>query len=602
MKLWLPPYLSIRQVVNGIRIGTLPPLAFEVPDPPGFLTDLLTSASTPTYRSDLANLVVGAGWTPEEADALLQDLQDARVLVPVPVLGDRYDRHRLYYQLMGIDADAQQRLAGATVGLMGMGGIGTHLATHLAAAGVGRLVITDGDTVELSNLTRQTLFDESDVGRLKVEAAADHLRRLRSDLTITAIARSFTDPDLARLVAAESGVILLSADRPADVHSWTGHACLAAGIPFSASGYIEGHGSIGPLLHAPATPCFECIRLSAQALPEQDLDERQVGLSTRELNPAWQAPSYGPLNALVAAVQANEAIRWLLGLPASTIARRMLIDSRTYGITWEDFEPAPECPACGRSTPKPDQWAEIAQQYDEERTEHSFNSVLLDDLVPRLVDVGPGMRIADVGAGAGHVATRLAGIGAKVDAFEPSAPMRELLRRRVDHTGVQVQIIDGGLDALADRTGQYEAVCCLNVLDHIEDLSGAVRLLHDALVPGGRLVLSIPHPVKDRGGWQKAPSSNGWDYLHYEIHGYFDEGLCVKAREDRFGNVRVRSVQSHHRTASRYLNEIISAGMTVLRVEEPSPDPRHAETEPVIYQKASKIPYFLVVVAERSRP
>lgn len=269
MKLWLPPYLSIRQVVNGIRIGTLPPLAFEVPDPPDFLTDLLAAASTPTDRSDLESLVVGEGWTAEEADALLQDLQDGRVLVPVPDLGDRYDRHRLYYQLMGIDADAQQRLADATVGLMGLGGVGTHLATHLAAAGVGRLVITDGDAVELSNLTRQTLFDESDVGRLKVEAAADNLRRLRSDLTVTAIARSFTDPDLARLVATESGIILLSADRPTDVHSWTGHACLAAGIPFSASGYIEGHGSVGPLLHAPATPCFECIRLSAQPCPSR---------------------------------------------------------------------------------------------------------------------------------------------------------------------------------------------------------------------------------------------------------------------------------------------------------------------------------------------
>lgn len=179
------------------------------------------------------------------------------------------------------------------------------------------------------------------------------------------------------------------------------------------------------------------------------------------------------------------------------------------------------------------------------------------------------MRIADVGAGAGHVATRLASGGALVDAFEPSDPMRELLRRRVDHTGVQVQIIDGGLDALADRTGQYEAVCCLNVLDHIEDLSDAVQLLHDALTPGGRLVLSLPHPIKDRGGWQKTPRADGWDYLHYEVHGYFDEGLRVKAREDRFGNVRVRGVQSHHRTASRYLNEIIRAGMTVLRVEEP---------------------------------
>ncbi|MGH3798824.1 MAG: HesA/MoeB/ThiF family protein [Pseudonocardiaceae bacterium] len=68
--------------------------------------------------------------------------------------------------MLGVAGHPQDQLAGVTVGLIGMGGIGTHLAVHLAAAGVGGLVITDGDHIELSNLTRQTLFREADVGRL----------------------------------------------------------------------------------------------------------------------------------------------------------------------------------------------------------------------------------------------------------------------------------------------------------------------------------------------------------------------------------------------------------------------------------------------------
>jgi hypothetical protein len=63
---------------------------------------------------------------------------------------------------------------------------------------------------------------------------------------------------------------------------------------------------VGPLLHVPETPCFECIRLSAQALADQQLDPESVEAATAELNHGWQAPSYGPLNALVAAIQAKE--------------------------------------------------------------------------------------------------------------------------------------------------------------------------------------------------------------------------------------------------------------------------------------------------------
>ncbi len=600
MKLWLPSYLSIRSVRDGLRLGTLPPLAWEVPDPPEFLVDLLTAAATPSDRSDLVAIVKAAGWTEDEAEALIGDLQDARVLISAPETTDRYDRHRLYYQLMGVDSDAQQRLSSVTVGLIGMGGIGTHLATHLAAAGVGRLVITDGDVVELSNLTRQTLFVETDVGRLKVDAAAEHLRCLRSDLDVTTIPMSFTDPSLARQVAAQANIVLLSADRPADVHAWVGQACIDAGIPFSASGYIEGHGSIGPLLHAPATPCFECIRLQAQALPEQDLDEAQIALSTRELNPAWQAPSYGPLNAIVAAIQANEAIRWLLDLPVVTLGRRMLLDSRTYEPTWEEFEASQACPACCRSAVAGDDpWEKIAEQYHAERADHSFNSILLDKLVVSLVGAERGQCIADVGAGTGQVAEVLAASGAAVDAFEPSAPMRELLLHRAKASNSDIRVIGEGLDALAAHRGRYDAVCCLNVLDHIDDLPRSMSLLAESVRPGGRLVLSVPHPIKDRGGWRKVPDGERWNYLHYIIDGYFDEGLCHKAREDRFGNLRVRDVVTHHRTVATYLNAILSAGLIITRVDEPAPDENYAETEPVLHSKASKIPYFLVIVAER---
>lgn len=366
MKIWLPPYLSVRRTADHLRLGTLPPLAHEVEDPPPFLADLLASLARPTERDEVVAAVAHQhGWSLDEADTLISDLEDAGVLVPVFERGGRYDRHRLYYRMLGVDGDTQQRLGTATIGLIGMGGIGTHLAVHLAAAGIGRLLITDGDVIELSNLTRQTLYREADVGRLKVEAAAEHLRQLRADLEVKVIAEQFDGPGLAEAVAAEADIILLSADRPATVHSWTNAASLTKGIPFSAAGYIEGHGCIGPFLHSPATPCFECIRVSADALPGQSLDPASIRSPAIEFNPGFQAPSYGPLNGLVAAIQANEAIRWLLGLPVVTRERRLLIDSVSYEVTWEDFPTAETtCTVCGRAPlqERPEQLSNVVDQ------------------------------------------------------------------------------------------------------------------------------------------------------------------------------------------------------------------------------------------------
>ncbi len=601
MSLWLPPYMSVRHVANGLRLGILPPLAWDVENPPHFLVDLLASLTAPTDRADAVKAVRHYGWNDGEAESLITDLEQAGMLVPAWNRSGRYDRHQLYYRMIGVDGDPQQKLANTSVGLIGMGGIGTHLAVHLAAAGIGRLVITDGDVVELSNLTRQTLFNESDVGQLKVDAAAGRLRALRADLDVETIARKFDGPDLAAAVASRSDLVLISADRPADLHSWANAVCVKMARPFSVAGYIEGHGCVGPLLSVPDTPCYECIRLAAEALAEQPLDPVSVQLSRIELNPAWQAPSYGPLNAIVASVQANEAIRWILGMKAATLGRRFLIDSRTYETTWESFEVADQCDVCHAQSSSGKVWDSIAGQYEDERDSHSFNAILLDGLVHTLLPSVSKKIVADVGAGAGQIATSLIERGAVVDAYEPEPAMRRLLKPRLANHGGRAQIIPDGIEALTDKTGAYDIVCCLNVVDHVPDLRWAVETLSAALRSGGTLVLSVPHPLKDRGGWKKTPRLLDWAYEHFTVDDYFDEGACTKVREDRYGNVRVRHVTTYHRTVSTYINTVLESGLRVQRIVEPAPTADDAEREPVIYDKSSRIPYFLLIVARKDQ-
>ena len=100
MKLWVPPYLSIRQLPSGIRLGTLPPIAWEVTEAPPFLVPLLRALSAPVERASAVETARNiSGWTADEAEALIADLETARVLVPALEDRDRYDRHRLFYRM-----------------------------------------------------------------------------------------------------------------------------------------------------------------------------------------------------------------------------------------------------------------------------------------------------------------------------------------------------------------------------------------------------------------------------------------------------------------------------------------------------------------------
>ena len=108
----------------------------------------------------------------------------------------RYNRHIV---LPKIDLDGQEALLNANICIIGIGGLGTAAATSLCASGVGSLTLIDHDTVEATNLPRQTLFSEQDVGVNKVEAAKARLHAINSDCDITAIAEPFSAPNAAEL-------------------------------------------------------------------------------------------------------------------------------------------------------------------------------------------------------------------------------------------------------------------------------------------------------------------------------------------------------------------------------------------------------------------
>jgi DNA-binding Lrp family transcriptional regulator len=137
---------------------------------------------------------------------------------------DRYDRHMLYYDMIGADKiKVQDKLKASKVGLIGMGGIGNWVSLGLIGAGLGEIRLIDFDRIELSNLTRQVLFDESDIGSLKIESAKTKLEAKNRDTKISIVEKEIKGEDDIVEIASDLDIIILSADTPPQIHTWLDH-------------------------------------------------------------------------------------------------------------------------------------------------------------------------------------------------------------------------------------------------------------------------------------------------------------------------------------------------------------------------------------------
>jgi molybdopterin/thiamine biosynthesis adenylyltransferase len=207
--------------------------------------------------------------------------------------------------------EAPARLHRSHVLVVGMGGTGTHAALGLAAAGVGRLTVVDDDEVADDNLGRQVLYSRADVGRAKVEAAADALEGRFPHLEVEPVRTRLEGPgDFARLLG-DVDCLVLGADEPQKIRSWANQACREAGVPWAAGGY-QGPQTSTWLFRPGAGPCFDCLELQQAETVEQ--------LGVRVDLDHWSASGVNAVSYVTAAVSgahlANAALSLLVGVPA----------------------------------------------------------------------------------------------------------------------------------------------------------------------------------------------------------------------------------------------------------------------------------------------
>ena len=268
-------------------------------------------------------------------------------VLPPPVR-ERFDRQLRYFGdvvgAAGTRAAAQRALSDASVLLLGAGGLGCWTAYALVSAGIGRLVAVDGDAIELSNLNRQILYGESDLGRAKATAAAERLRAFSSLTEVVGIERRVTGPEEVAALVHGHDLVVDMADMPVgELQRWVDEACFAAGIPYIAASQLPPLVRIGPLYVPGRTGCFACQEAAWRKGHQlYDAIDRW-----RRHRPS-EAATYGPACGLIGSLVANDVVNQLTGLAeAASLGRAVMLDFNTLDRQSEDVPRRAGCPRCG---------------------------------------------------------------------------------------------------------------------------------------------------------------------------------------------------------------------------------------------------------------
>jgi len=263
--------------------------------------------------------------TKTETHAAPAQNQPATTLSKEEIL--RYSRHLIMPE---VGMDGQLKLKNAKVLCIGTGGLGAPLGLYLAAAGVGRIGIVDFDVVDNTNLQRQVLFANDDVGKPKVAAAAARLRGLNPDITID-VHETHLSSDNALEIFKDYDIIVDGTDN-FPTRYLVNDACVLLGKPNVYGSIFRFDGQI-TIFGYPGGPCYRCL------YPEPP--------------PPGLVPScaeggvLGVLPGIVGTIQAAETLKLILGKGDPLVGRLLLFDAMGMKFRELKLRKNPECPVCG---------------------------------------------------------------------------------------------------------------------------------------------------------------------------------------------------------------------------------------------------------------
>ncbi len=239
----------------------------------------------------------------------------------------RYSRHIILKEVGG---KGQKKLLNGRVLIIGAGGLGAPSALYLAAAGVGTIGIADADTVDVTNLQRQVIHFTPDVGKPKVESAAEKMRAINPDVTVTTYQSWVSAANIADLIADYDFVIDGTDNFAAKF--LINDACVLGGKPYSHGGILQFVGQTITILPGEST-CYRCV---FPAPPPTDA-----------IPTCSQAGVIGVLPGVIGSIQATEAVKFLLGKGELLSSRFLMYDALEMTFRDVAIKRNPRCPICG---------------------------------------------------------------------------------------------------------------------------------------------------------------------------------------------------------------------------------------------------------------
>ncbi|EJC0271706.1 ThiF family adenylyltransferase [Salmonella enterica] len=255
---------------------------------------------------------------------------------------NRYSRNHLYYNYMrATPSTVQNKIKNSSVTIIGCGGIGNNLAYFLSTSGVGKITLVDNDFVEVSNLTRQVLFSENDVGLDKAEVVKREILKRNTEVEVFIKKMEITSKDsLSEL--DKTDLYIVSADSPFQLMDWVNQYCVDNEQAYVNVGYINDISVIGPFYIPNKTSCYKCAEITPRYDRKGDIDDL-----CSEINGKFKAATFPGVNGVAASYAFNDIIKYLGGFgDILSVNKRIGIHSSKCSFEFQDIKKNPRCKVC----------------------------------------------------------------------------------------------------------------------------------------------------------------------------------------------------------------------------------------------------------------
>ena len=238
----------------------------------------------------------------------------------------RYSRHIMLPQL---DIDGQEKLWQSHALIVGVGGLGCAVSQYLAASGVGTLTLIDNDEIDVTNLQRQILYKESDIGSSKCSAAKKQLNALNSEIDINTIEAFFDVNTSTEQLFNNIDIVIDCSDNLATRNALNS-ACFKAKVPLVSGSAIRMEGQVACFTMDENSHCYGCL---SQFFSEQTQSCSESGVLS-------------PIVGLIGSIQATEALKMLAGLPSGLSEHLLLVDGLSMEFNRFKIAKSSQCAVC----------------------------------------------------------------------------------------------------------------------------------------------------------------------------------------------------------------------------------------------------------------